>query len=304
MTARGHKKTHRIRRVLLAVAGGLLLLLIAFVIAGLWRLKKGPVSLASFIPKLEQALSREIAPLSVEIEDVTLSFAGWRSPLDLSAQEVSIIQTSGDELVRLEELGIELSFEPLLHGELAPSKIDARGLAISVVRDEDGTFELDLGGTGSSGTQTGLGLGGWLDQWLDSAATPSVLSELDRISVSQGTLELADKALGRTFKAADIDLELSREPTGLEATLDGKLGLGDGSVEVCAAASFPRQERRLSGRVELDGLQPSMLAWTGKVPECLQSLDPTIYARAELRFGKGFDLAAADFDLTADKLQA
>ncbi|MGB5879875.1 MAG: AsmA-like C-terminal domain-containing protein [Thermoanaerobaculia bacterium] len=304
MTARGHKKTHRIRRVLLAVAGGLLLLLIAFVIAGLWRLKKGPVSLASFIPKLEQALSREISPMSVEIEDVTLSFAGWRSPLDLSAQEVSIIQTSGDELVRLEELGIELSFEPLLHGELAPSKIDARGLAISVVRDEDGTFELDLGGTGSSGTQTGLGLAGWLDQWLDSAATPSVLSELDRISVSQGTLELADKALGRTFKAADIDLELSREPTGLEATLDGKLGLGDGSVEVSAAASFPRQERRLSGRVELDGLQPSMLAWTGKVPECLQSLDPTIYARAELRFGKGFDLAAADFDLTADKLQA
>ena len=286
------------------MAGGLLLLLIALVIVGIWRLKKGPVSLASLIPKLEQALTKEISPMSVEIEDVTLSFAGWRSPLDLSAQEVSIIQTSGDQLVRLAELGIELSFEALLHGELAPSKIDARGLAISVVRDEDGTFELNLGGTSDSDTQTGQVLGSWLNQWLDSAATASALSELDRVSVSQGTLELADKGLGRTFRADDVDLDLSREPTGLEATLDGQIRLGDGSVELSAAASFPRQERRLSGQVELHGFQPSMLAWTDKVPECLQALDPTIDARAELRFGKGFDLAAATFELTADKLQA
>ncbi len=217
---------------------------------------------------------------------------------------MSIIQTSGSELVRLAELGIELSFEALLHGELTPSKIDARGLAISVVRAEDGTFELDLGETGGSDKETGQGLGRWLDLWLDPTDTASALSGLDRISISQGTLELTDKTLGRTFKADDVDLDLSRDPAGLEATLGGQVQLGDGSITFSASASFPRKERRLSARVELDGFQPSMLVWTDKVPECLQALDPTINARAELRFGDGFDLAAADFELTADKLKA
>ncbi|TNF70525.1 MAG: hypothetical protein EP299_13920 [Acidobacteria bacterium] len=304
MTARGQRKTHRIRRLLLAVVGGLLLLFITLAVVGIWRLQKGPVSLGFLIPKFEEALHREISPMKVEVEDVTLALSGWRSPLDLQAREVSITQTSGDELLRLAELGIGLSFEALLRRELAVSGINARGLAVSVARAEDGTFVLDLGGTGSSGTQTGEGLGGWLNRWLDADPTTSAVGELDRVSVSQGTLELVDKGLGMTFRADAVELELSRTPTGLEATLEGILDLGEGSVELSAAAGFPRQERRLSGQVELAGLRPSMLVWTDKVPACLRALDPTIDARAGFRFGDGFDLVATDFELTGAELQA
>jgi hypothetical protein len=290
--------------LVLAVVGGLALLFLTLALVGVWRLQKGPVSLGFLIPKLEEALNREISPLRVEVEDVTLELSGWRSPLDLRAREVSITKTTGDELLRLAELGIGLSFEALVRRELAVSSIDARGLAISVVRAEDGTFELDLAATAEGDTPTEQGLASWLDRWLDPTGPAAAVSELERISVSQGTLELADKGLGRTFRADNVELVLSREPAGLDATLDGVLHLGEGSVGLAASAHFPRQERRFIGRVELQGLQPSMLAWTGKVPECLQTLDPTLDATADLRFGRSFDLAATDFELTADQLQA
>ena len=304
MTARGHKKTHRIRRLLLTIAGGLLLLFVTIVIVGIWRLNRGPVSLDFLIPRLEEALNREMSPTRVEIENVTLTLSGWRSPLDLSAAGVSITQPSGDELVRLAELGIELSFDALLRGEVAPRSIDARGLALAVVRSEEGTFELDLATTTKSDGPAGQGIGSWLDRWLDSTGPASAVSELDRISISQGILELVDKGLGRTFRADDVELVLSREPTGLDATLDAVLHLGDGSAGLAASARFPRQERRLTGQVELQGLRPSMLAWTGKVPECLQTLNPTLDARADLNFSRGFDLTATNFEVTADMLKA
>ncbi|MEJ2189596.1 MAG: hypothetical protein P8Y93_09305 [Acidobacteriota bacterium] len=127
----------RWRRILRWVVRGvvvfvLLLVLIAALAA--WRLARGPISLAGITPRAEEALDKVVDPNTVTIDDVVLTWSGWRKPLDVKALGVALRSPSGEAIARFEELGVDFFLPALLRGRVVPVSIELQGLRLSVTR--------------------------------------------------------------------------------------------------------------------------------------------------------------------------
>lgn len=164
---------------------------------------------------------------AVSIEAVEFSVDEGFAPR-LELRDIRMIDGKGRSLLVLPEAWVSFSAEALLSGQLRPSTIRLSGARLAVRRDEDGTFDLELG-AGAGGPKS---LGAVLDLTKRVLALPT-LSKLTLVEAEALTLTFRDDRAGRSWQVGDGRLTVINAPDSLAADLG--LTLLEGTVPAQAS---------------------------------------------------------------------
>jgi len=136
----------------------------------------------------------------------------------VTARNVGLIDGSGAEIARLNELRAVLSKDALKHMRLRPDTLRLSGAQVTVRRRADGTFALDFGG--AQGT---AGSAAEVLEAIDRAFSTEPLSKISRVEAREITVSLEDARSGRLWQATDAAVILLNSDENFDITLNFEL---------------------------------------------------------------------------------
>jgi len=276
--------------------------LLAIVLAGLayWRLSRGPISLGWLVPRLDQTLTSLVAPNAVSCTDVVVTWNGWRDPFDIRVVGVALTAPDDREIVRFDEVGVDLYLPSLVRGEVTPEAVSLKGLHLAAIRETDGKLSLGIGGKAkSAGTGPTADGSAWLQSWLDPEV-PGPLRRLRRVQVVDASLAVEDRALGRTWGADDLTLDVERTPEGFDTSLSMTLELAGSKTPLSVTASYASADHVLEAHLKLAGLAPSAVADIAPALERLRGIDLIADASVDVVVHKGWEVEVSAFEVRTD----
>jgi hypothetical protein len=283
---------------LLRGAGVLVVLLIVVTALACWRLSRGPISLATLIPRAEKALDAVATPNTITLDDFVLTWNGWRNPFDIKAIGVGLRGPDGGEIAQFNELGVDIFLPALLHGQVVPERIEVRGLRLSATRKADGTLDIAFAGSTSSSASSKADGDKWLEAWLGGKAD-GPLRRLNHFRISDAALRVDDDVLGLSWGGSGLDLDLGRDDKGIDADLQLTVQIGDGQIPVKFHGRFLRASREIQGRLEFSKLAPALLAELVPSLRALGDLKNPIDGSIDVVAHKGWKFEVSAFDLTS-----
>jgi hypothetical protein len=215
-----------------------------------WRLDQGPLVVPWLANAIAEAASRQIAPMRLEIGQASLVWEGFRGgvdrPLDITAVDVAVFDADGRRIAQVPEVDISLSMRALATGRIAPRGLLVQGARLRAVRREDGTLAVDF-----TGAREGDGPAeaerpadfSWIFEALahppgiDLGGRSTLLSQLRRLQLRDVVLRVDDHALGLSWRAPGLELDVTR--------------FASGGVEGSAALALLVDGRRLSATAKL-----------------------------------------------------
>ncbi len=193
--------------------------------ASAWRLAQGPVKLDFLTPFLESALTSgtEEEP-TLRIGETVLIWADWSRAIDVRLRDVKLVDEAGLPLISLPELSVNLSLPALLVGRIAPSRIEAFGASVSLVRQEDGGFDFKSYGVPdkeSAGDAAPLDISMFVPEFIAQlSADPQrtdPLSYLRAVRIVDGSLFVIDRSTNSVWHAPSAHISVQRLSNGLAA---------------------------------------------------------------------------------------
>ena len=283
-------------RLVLKILIGLCLVVVVAVAALLWRLDRGPVSIAFAQPLLQGVIDR-YSPYAVSFAEPELIWLRREGDVALQARDVEVRTHEGKLIAAAPLVRATVALSPLLlerRAELTELRLDLP--SIELTRDADGRFSLSfdrriaaipLGDTAGSG-----GPGKLLGE--NGEVNDPLLAGLRLVRIAAPSLQFEDAATGDRATAADAAFQLDREGSLWRASLSGKLG--DGTV--AAAAEPTSTPARPDITLQVERLRPKdFVAFAPTIPLA----DLNLPVSGTVRFsvdGPGASVGAATFDLT------
>ena len=213
----------------LAALGAVILL----AIAGLTLvLSQGPISLTPIMPWIEALVQDEEGTDQLAIRDMELFWDSDEFRLGLRAFEVALRRNDGQTLVSVPQVDMSLSAAAIRDGVFAPAAIRLTGLSLSVLRRENGQFDLGPFSTPvARPTEVAPqqpDLQNLFTAIEGGADLPEVLRYLELIQVNQAKLHFRDNVSGAEWLAPEAQVSVVRRSFGLAARIAGKIEGGQG----------------------------------------------------------------------------
>jgi hypothetical protein len=298
---------------LFKLIGALAMLALVLAAWAAHRLSEGPLSLSGLSPYIEQALSRPENGFSVKVGDTILT---WNKPshsLEIQALDVHMLAEDGHQLATFPEMSVALSGAALMRGKLVPRAIRLNHPVLHLVRGEDGSVSLGIGGAetspdappdANSGDVAKVGF----DALMEPPGKETLAGQLQRIQVTGGIVTIDDRKHGISWTAPNSDLTFRRDERGiaLHARLDLDLEGQPGHLD--ADGIYLHGDRVLDLTLQAGGIKPATVAKLAPQLDFLAGMQAPVGGSVSLRyaFGTGFtalktDLAAGEgvFDLTS-----
>jgi hypothetical protein len=236
---------------------GAVLGILALVVGGcFWFLSRGPISLDWLAPYVAATFSQRELGVSARVDHTLIHLRAGPS-LEIIARGLHLKRADGGAELELPEVGLSLSPEAALLGEIAPTRIALHGARLNLLRAADGSFHLGL-----AGEQPGSN--DWAESLLRDLAQPpdhvGPFGYLSQVEVRDAALTVDDRKLGVTWEAQRLDATLRRGAEGFAGDLalavqrDGHLAQLHGDFQ------FGSASRQLKMAVSFDGLRPSLYA--------------------------------------------
>lgn len=228
-----------------------------------WRLSEGPIVLDGLKPYVEAMLSPPDAGFTTRVGGTSISWSGWGKPLDLVAEDLTLVEPDGAVRVRVDRVAVGLSPKALLDGRLAPQRVDVLDPRITVVRTTAGGWRLM---PESEGPAPEFDLAGLLRTFAGTEPG-GPLSDLTEVDVSGARIRLLDNTRGVALVAYGVSASLLRTADGLAFEGHGTTAWDGGSrTPLELDGSYRRDQGRVEfeARVtrlplnELGGLHPSL----------------------------------------------
>ncbi|WP_375173329.1 hypothetical protein [Pseudooceanicola sp.] len=270
------KRPHRARRVLLWLAGGLLVPVLLLALSGLgllWYAKGQTFVAPAWIKdRVETRIAGAISNVTIRFGDITLTVSDqWQPSLHLT--DVQITPLGRGDPIALSDVTGSLDPAGLLDGQLRPRVISVTGTRLDFRRDEAGAYGVafgtpsDLSGTAQVAGQEAGQLINALSELLDH---PS-FSSLRRVEGAALTVRYEDRRSGRAWTMDGGRLELTRNGDDLRlrgdfAVLGGHAYATTGELSI--AGKMYSRATSLALRVEDAAArdiatQSAGLAWLG-----------------------------------------
>jgi hypothetical protein len=292
---------HHVCHFLLTVA--ILLSLIA--VGGAWRLSRGPVDLGFLKNRIEQSLNNSVAPAHVTIGGVSIAWGGFShgldQPLHLRVTDLAIDEAAGGATVHIPVVEAALSARWMLIGRVLPRSITLGGAHLVFIRNVDGSFNFDVGGSDDAAEPSPLlGLLAVLGspRETDRHAGGGRLSQLSEVAIHGGTLQLNDRLLGMTWAADRADIDLLRHSGG---GMDGRatlvLTLGGQRATLAGNFNLAPAGRSVHVAASLSRVTPKALANSAAILAPLAAVDVPLTVDGEADLGP--DLQPTHFRLNA-----
>ncbi|MDJ0608999.1 MAG: AsmA-like C-terminal domain-containing protein [Kiloniellales bacterium] len=212
-------------RICLQTLAGLAVLGAVLVGAGSWRLAQGPVKLDFLTPYLESAVRLGTEEKSrLKIGETVLIWADWSRAMDVRLRDVKLVDEAGLPLISLPELSVNISLAALMVGQIAPSRIEAFGASVTLVRQEDGGFDFESYGlpeeeTADEAAQLDISqfVPEFIAQMNADPQRTDPLSFLRAVRIVDGSLFIIDRSINSVWHAPSAHISVQRLSSGLAA---------------------------------------------------------------------------------------
>jgi hypothetical protein len=205
-------------KILLEVLGAALAGLVLLVAFLAWRLiYEGPIHMRFLAPYVEKSIAENNRDFVVSVEDTVLTWAGWPRGLDLRAINLHVKDRRDHDLAILPEVSLTLSARAMMHGLLAPSKVEIISPDLSFWRRRDGVMMFGfqkLEQDQPDPSVQGPSLTKVVEDLLNDSDPNKPAGYLRSISILDGKLAVNDRVAGMRWEAAHVNFEIARNGDG------------------------------------------------------------------------------------------
>ena len=106
------------------IFAGILVVGLIAIVGGYGRLARGPISLPSLVPMIENAINGELSDLHVKIDDAILQRSPEGPGVLFRLRNIRLIDTDGSIVAQAPLAAIGMSGAALLSGRIAPGSVD------------------------------------------------------------------------------------------------------------------------------------------------------------------------------------
>jgi hypothetical protein len=131
------KLSARSAHVCREIFAGILVVGLVAIVLGYGRLSRGPISLASLVPSIEDAINGELTDLHVKIEDAILLRAPDGPGVLFRLRDIRLLDKDGAILAQAPLAAIGMSGRALLSGRLVPGSVDFIGPRLVLFYDPE-----------------------------------------------------------------------------------------------------------------------------------------------------------------------
>jgi hypothetical protein len=169
---------------------------------------------ATLTKHIERQINSDLGDTKVSVGEITVTVDKNFVPR-AHALNVGIIDPSGSEIARLNELQAQFSLGQIRSGQLTPQKLYLSGAQIVVRRRTDGSFVLDFGGAAGA-------VGSSVDvlKAIDSAFSTQPLSDVQVVEARGLTISLEDARSNRVWLATNASITLANSPQNIDISMD------------------------------------------------------------------------------------
>lgn len=272
--------------VLTAIAGAVLA----------WRLSQGPISLGFITPTVEGVINSGLSGTQIDLEDVVVAWREARRTLDVRAIGVNVLRPDGSRIAQLPEVSVSLSGRGLLHGLIAPTRLEVLRAKVVLVRAPDGSFGLTSGAAEPDDSSSALTL--LLDELLHPTNPDRSMGYLQQLSVTEAEIVLIDQATGRIWRAPQADVSLSRDAAGLRADAALVIDLAGELARVTATGLYAAHDQYIEIAARTTAFQPATLSAIDPNLAMLAALRVPISGETRMRLDRAGRLQTLDFDIS------
>ena len=147
------------------IFAGILVVGMIAIVGGYGRLGRGPISLPSLVPTIEEAINGQLADLHVKIDDAILQRSSEGPGMVFRLRNIRLIDSDGSIMAQAPLAAIGMSGAALLSGRLAPGSVDFigpklvfyatdNGLSLSFYRPSTAEAETPMHGSLAEDAQT------------------------------------------------------------------------------------------------------------------------------------------------------
>jgi hypothetical protein len=309
------------------IFAGILVVGLVAIVLGYGRLARGPISLAELVPSIEEAINRELAGVSVKIDDAILQRAPDGPGVLFRLRNIRLVDANGAILAQAPLAAIGMSGSALLVGRLAPGSVDfigprlllthepGRGLSLSFSRAASSGVEPTLPQAAAPVDETrmpesvivkrqGERAGG--GQVLDVTRTVAEVFErarkgdssyLTRFGVQNALVVLNHSGTQTSWQVPDFSIDL--EHHNARSVLVGQANIasakGDWQLEMRAVESTRRQSLTITALIQ--DLVPSGIAGNFSSLGLLRALDMVVNGKASVELSNAGDFVSGSADL-------
>ncbi|MEM9031517.1 MAG: DUF3971 domain-containing protein, partial [Pseudomonadota bacterium] len=197
--------------------------------------------------QIEDALARRTGGLGVEIGDMIVEVSR-RGEARVLARNLSLLGADGARLGQFNGVNAEFHRDALMRGRLRPSGLRVSGAQLTLRRDADGGFGIQMGG----GTEAMGDLPSLLDR-IDTVFSAELLSDLDQVLGEDLTITLEDARSRRVWQVTGGRINLRNNAENVEINLFSEVFNGTETlapVQLSFDAQKDSSAAVLSARVE------------------------------------------------------
>ncbi|MCB2101236.1 MAG: AsmA-like C-terminal domain-containing protein [Rhodobacterales bacterium] len=231
------------------------LVIVAAVLA--WHLSSGPISLAFLTPHIQDFLGRYHDTFRFEMDDTILTWAGWERALDVRVVNVRAVDPEGRVIANVPELSVWLSAEALVHGLIAPRRIEFFRPRLNLRLDEKGQVAVALGDSEDASADLAR-------RFLTNLSGPpdptNAMSYLDTFRIIDADLTVRDDLTRLAWRAPGTRVEMVRSARGLEGEANMTVRHGGQAADVTLVGSYDTATERVDVGVTFAELVPADFA--------------------------------------------
>ena len=322
------------------IFAGILVVGLVVIVLGYGRLARGPVSLAGLVPTIEEAINRELAGVSVKIDDAILQRAPDGPGVLFRLRNIRLVDENGAILAQAPLAAIGMSGSALLSGRLAPGSVDFIGPRLLLTHEPGRGLSLSFSRPASSGAEPMLPDGSPPQeaaapademrgpesvivkrqaerpgggQVLDVTRTVAEVFErarkgdtsyLTRFGVQDALVVLTHGGTQTSWQVPDFSVDL--EHHNARSVLVGQANIasakGDWQLEMRAAEQTRRQSLAVTALIQ--NLVPSGIAGNFSSLGLLRALDMVVNGQASVELSNDGDFVSgeADFGLETGQI--
>ncbi len=267
-----------------------LVLLALLVVAGaglFWRLSQGPVSLASFQGRIEQAINKQLSGLSISLDDTVIELDSESLVPHVRARNLVLRDKDGAVLASAPKAGVALNGSSLLTGNVIVTSLELIGPRINARRNLDGSVRLGIGTAAAAAeevtvvtesdflgeeqqaakpkadpaavpvAETG---GGRILDLLGARGKGGALAAMDDIKITRAEVSFFDEANDATWFSPRSDMTFRRTPYGFVVVSKADVASGGEPWRVELSASFKAETETFAITATVADLVPANVA--------------------------------------------
>ena len=233
-----------------------------------WRLYLGPVEAEFAARRVRAELARSFPDVTIGLGRTEVLWPGDMPGLPLRGTDLRLTGEDGGEVAHFPEVIVTIAPLALLAGELRLESIRFVRPEIALERDNRGKIALQAGGSGSSGQDRFLAM--LFDRLAGESVRAEPLDALRTIEIADGSVTLADRKTRQKWRGDSLQSAVRRGPDGLSGDLSFTLRAGGSAARIGGSAVYRWNDRRITGILTFDGLDPTALP---PVPEAFGILE-------------------------------